>query len=138
MLPSNKNPDKNLQKLQVISDNITKLIIYKPPGVINNNIGELVLQEPQVIDDNIPELTLRELQGFINNNINLKINNINVNSRGRFSVSISGNVDFVNPILKNSWSGGTITGNLGTTNSLAGIITQADTNLLSMLKQLDI
>lgn len=39
MLPSNKNPDKNLQKLQVISDNITKLIIYKPPGVINNNIN---------------------------------------------------------------------------------------------------
>lgn len=125
MLPSNKNPNNNLQALET-NDNITKLIIYEPQEVINNDIGELVLQEPQVIDDNIPELILRDPQGFINNNINLKVNNINVDSSGHFSGSIFGNVDFANLTLKNSGSGDTITGNVGTTSSLAAVIIQAD------------
>lgn len=112
MLPSSKNPDKNLQEPQVISDNITKLIIYEPQGVINN-IGEPVFRELQVIGNNIPELILREPQEIINNNINLQVNNIIVDSSGHFSGSISGTIDFTNPILKNSWSGGTVTGTVG-------------------------
>ncbi|HJD64826.1 MAG TPA: hypothetical protein LFW10_01490 [Rickettsia endosymbiont of Diachasma alloeum] len=93
MLPSSKNPDKNLQESQVISDNITKLIIYEPQGVINN-IGEPVFRELQVIGNNIPELILREPQEIINNNINLQVNNIIVDSSGHFSGSISGTIDY--------------------------------------------
>ncbi|ABE05172.1 hypothetical protein [Rickettsia bellii] len=59
---------------------------------------------------------------FSNSSTELKVKSLG----GDNTTIISGTIDFANPILENSWSGATITGNVGTTTSFAGVIIQAD------------